>query len=152
MEIGHVTTTVRRKFSRACGAEMLIYVPVSTTCCLALPLPSLVAGMYQGPFRKPLNGQSVQRELYLTPPPSCFMAQLPWRSTHTTAVLVPVSTTFAAYGSRWTARPDPSMWADTPTHGAVGPHQKRGVTDIARTAVFIRASTGALQLVVSCSE
>ena len=70
MEIGHVTTTVRRKFSRACGAEMLIYVPVSTTCCLALPLPSLVAGLYQGPFRKPLDGQSAQRELYLTPPPS----------------------------------------------------------------------------------
>ena len=32
-----------------------------------------------------------------------------------------------------------STWADTPTHVAVGPHQKRGVTDIARTAVFIRA-------------
>ena len=46
---------------------------VSTTCCLALPLPSLVAGMYQGPFRKPLNCQSAQRELYLTPLPSCFI-------------------------------------------------------------------------------
>ena len=39
--------------------------------------------------------------------------------------------------------PDPSMWADTPTHVAVGPHQKRGVTDIVRTAVFIRAMCAA---------
>ena len=49
----------------------------------------------------------------------------------------------AVYGCRWTVCPNPSTWADTPTHVAVGPHQKRGVTDIVRTAVFIRAMCAA---------